>query len=171
MATDVIDTDEEFEIIPASPIRRLEKRIEKVESGTYSSEIRKLIEQVIELIKSNQKIIDTSIKANTDLIAEVSKLPKKIDDLIFEMREFIKLLKVSAEEEEVSNISKEVMTPIAEKLTELIEHNKKNYELNQAVLTTLSIIEKRLKRIYPTTPYTSTAPAPPSPRTGGAYGP
>jgi hypothetical protein len=171
MATDVIDTDEEFEIIPASPIRRLEKRIEKVESGTYSSEIRKLIEQVIELIKSNQKIIDTSIKANTDLIAEVSKLPKKIDDLIFEMREFIKLLKVSAEEEEVSNISKEVMAPIAEKLTELIEHNKKNYELNQAVLTTLSIIEKRLKRIYPTAPYTSTAPAPPSPRTGGAYGP
>ena len=151
-----LSSDEEFEIIPTSPLRRLEKRIEKIESGSYSSEIRKLIEQVVELIKSNQRIIDDSIKANNDLIAEISKLPKKIDDLILEMREFMKLLKVSAEEEEVTEVSKEMMTPLADKLAELIEQNKKNFETNQAVLTTLGIIEKRLKRLYtPTTPTTA----------------
>ncbi|MEM5871855.1 MAG: hypothetical protein QW051_03205 [Candidatus Aenigmatarchaeota archaeon] len=161
-----ITPDEEFEIIPTSPIRRLEKRIEKIESGSYSSEVRKLIEQVMDLIKSNQKIIDTSIKANSDLIAELSKLPKKIDDLILEMREFIRLLKVTAEEEEVSNISKEVMAPIADKLNELIEQNKKNFEVNQAVLTTLGIIEKRLKRVYE-----PTQPIPPPSRSIGEYRP
>jgi hypothetical protein len=148
MAPDIDSSDDEFEIIPTSPIRRLEKRIDKVEGGTYSSEVRRLIEQVLDLIKSNQKIIDSSIKANNDLISEVSKLPRKMDDLILEMREFMKLLKISAEEEEVSNVSKEVMAPIVDKLTELIEHNKKNFETNQAVLTTLGIIEKRLKRFY-----------------------
>ena len=148
MTPEIVGPEEEYEIIPTSPIRRLEKRIQKVETGSYSSEIRKLIEQVIELIKSNQRIIDDSIKANNDLIAEVSKVPKKVEELILEMREFMKLLKMSAEEEEVSAISKEVMTPLVEKMTEMIEQNKKNFETNQAALTTLGIIEKRLKRLY-----------------------
>ena len=152
MAADIVSSDDEFEIIPTSPIRRLEKRIEKVEGGSYSSEVNRLIEQVVDLIKSNQKIIDNSIKANNDLIAEVSRLPKKMDDLILEMREFIKLLKISAEEEEVSNVSKEVMTPIVDKLAELLDQGKKNFETNQAALTTLGIIEKRLKRFYGPTP-------------------
>jgi hypothetical protein len=152
--------EDEYEIIPTSPIRRLEKRIEQVESGSYSSQIRKLIEQVIELIKSNQRIIDDSIKANTDLIAEVSKVPKKVEDLIIEMREFMKLLKTSAEEEEVTAVSKEVMTPLVEKMTELIEQNKKNFETNQAALTTLGIIEKRLKRLYTQATPTRTTPTP-----------
>ena len=153
MVSEIIDQDEEYEIIPTSPLRRLEKRLERIESGSSSSEISRLIEQVIELIKSNQKIIDSTIKANNDLIAEISKLPKKIDDLILEIREFMKLLKMSAEEEEVSSISKEVMQPLVDKLSELLEQNKKNFEANQAVLTTLGIIEKRLKRLY--TPTTS----------------
>jgi len=152
--------EEEYEIIPTSPLRRLEKRIEQIEAGSYSSQIRKLIEQVIELIKSNQRIIDDSIKANTDLIAEISKIPKKVDELITEMREFMRLLKTSAEEEEVTEVSKEVMAPLVEKLNELIEQNKKNFETNQAALTTLGIIEKRLKRLY-----TQTTPT----RTGTGY--
>jgi len=168
MTPDISGSEEEYEIIPTSPLRRLEKRIEKIESGSYSSEIQKLIEQVVELIKTNQKIIDDSIKANNDLIAEVSKLPKKIDDLILEMREFMKLLKVSAEEEEVSSISKEVMSPLVNKLTELIEQNKKSFETNQAVLTTLGIIEKRLKRLYTTAP-SATAPSVPRPPAPEGY--
>jgi hydrogenase maturation factor HypF (carbamoyltransferase family) len=144
--------DDEYEIIPTSPLRRLEKRMEQVEGGSYSSEIRKLIEQVIELIKSNQRIIDDSIKANNDLIGEVSKVPKRIEDLIIEMREFMKLLRTSAEEEEVSSVSKEVMEPLVDKMAELIDQNKKNNDVNQAVLTTLGIIEKRLKRAYMQSP-------------------
>lgn len=160
MTPDIPGTEDEYEIIPTSPMRRLEKRLEKMETGSYSSEVRRLVEQVVELIKSNQRIIDDSIKANNDLIGEVSKLPKKIDDLIIEMREFMKLLKVSAEEEEVSEVSKEVMTPIVDKLDEMLEHNKKSFETDQAVLTTLGIIEKRLKRLY-TSPAPSQPPLPP----------
>ena len=162
MASDISSPGEEYEIIPTSPLRRMEKRIEKVESGSYSSEVRKLMDQVVELIKSNQRIIDDSIKANNDLISEVSKLPHKMDELILEMREFMKLLKISAEEEEVSEVSKEVMAPLVTKMAELIEENRKNFETNQASLTTLGIIEKRLKRLY-------TAPAQPSRAAAEAY--
>lgn len=163
MGTEIKGFDDEYEVIPTSPLRRLEKRVSKVESGSYSSEIRKLIEQVVELIKSNQKIIDDSVKSNNDLIAEVSRLPKKMDDLILEMREFMKLLKVSAEEEEVSAVSKEAMSPLVDKIGELVDQNKKNFETNQAVLTTLGIIEKRLKRLYTSSPQKTS-------RTGEGYG-
>jgi chromosome segregation ATPase len=140
--------EDEYEVIPTSPIRRIEKRLEQVEAGTYPTQTRKLIEQIIELIKSNQRIIDDSIKANNDLRNELSKIPDKIDSLLSNMNEFMNMLKASATEETVSEVSKETMKPLLEKLTELVDQNKKSYEANQATLTTLELIEKRLKRLF-----------------------
>ena len=143
-----MSSEDEYEVIPTSPLRRLEKRLENVESGSYSSEVRKLIEQIMELIKSNQRIVDDSIKANHDLINEVAKLPRHIEGLVSEMKDFMNLLKASAEEDASPQISKDFMQPMVDKMTELIEHNKKGFETNQAVLATLNVIEKRLKRLY-----------------------
>lgn len=140
--------EEEYEIIPTSPIRRLEKRIAQIEAASSSAEIQRLIEQIIELIKSNQRIIDDIVKSDAELRNELSKIPGKIDELVRSMNEFMELLKTSATEETVSDISKETMRPLVSKISELIEQNKKNIEINQAVLTTLGVLDKRLKRIY-----------------------
>ena len=139
--------DEEYEIIPTSPIRRLEKRIEEMESSSASSEVRKLIEQVIELIKSNQRVIDDIVKSNFELRNEISKLPGKVDELLGSMGEFMELLKASATEEVVSGVSKEVMSPVVTKIGELVDQNKKSTEATQAMLTSLDTIDKRLKRL------------------------
>ena len=140
--------EDEYEIIPTSPLKRLERRISQLEASSSASEIQKLIEQIIELIKTNQRIIDDVIKADADLRDEISKIPPKIDQLVSSMNEFMELLKASATEDTASDISKDLVKPIAEKLDEFIEQNKKNMEVNQAVLTSLGIIDKRLKRIY-----------------------
>jgi len=140
--------EEEYEIIPTSPLRRLEKRISKVEVSSSSSQIQKLIEQIIELIKSNQRIIDDLIKADSELRNEISKLPGRIDSLVSNMNEFVELLKASATEEAVSGISKDAMEPLVNKMDELIKQNKKNVEASQAVLNSLGMIDNRLKRIY-----------------------
>lgn len=139
---------DEYEIIPTSPLRRLEKRIEKVETGSYSSEVRKLIEQIMELIKSNQRIIGDIVKANTELRDEMSRLPGKIDQLLSSMKEFISLLKTASEEETLSGASKDIVDPLLDKMVELVDQNKKGYEANQAILTTLGVIDKRLKRLH-----------------------
>lgn len=139
---------EEYEVIPTSPIRRLEKRLTKVESESSASEVRKLIEEIIELIKSNQRIIDDIVKSDAELRNEVSRIPGKIDELLSGMKEFMDLLKASAAEETVSDISKEVMEPLASKLGELVDQSKKSFEAQQASLTSLGLIDKRLKRIY-----------------------
>lgn len=144
----VLENEEEFEIIPTSPLRKLEQRIKKMESSSSSGEIQNLIEQIIELIKSNQRIVDDVIKSNSDLRDELSRIPAKIEDLISSINEFIGLLKTSATEDAVSDISKDVMQPLVDKMTEMIDQNKKSVEVNQAALTSLGIIDKRLKRIY-----------------------
>jgi len=139
---------EEYEVIPTSPIRKLEQRLSRVETESSASEIRKLIEQIIELVKSNQRIIDDIVKSDAELRNEVSKIPGKIDELLTNMREFMELLKTSATEETVSDISRDVMEPIAASLKELIDQGKKNMELQQSSNTNLTMMDKRLKRIY-----------------------
>jgi chromosome segregation ATPase len=150
-----MDTEEEYEIIPTSPIRRLEKRISRVETVSSSSEVRKLIEEIIDLIKSNQRIVDDVVKSDAELRNEISKLPNKIDELLESMKEFMDLLKTSSAEETVSDMSKDMMGPLVRKMDELIQQNKQNVEVNQAALTSLGIIDKRLKRLGP-----SAEPAP-----------
>ena len=140
--------DDEYEIIPTSPLRRLEKRINQVERTSSTSETQRLVEQIIELIKSNQRIVDDIVKADSELRDEMSKLPGKIDELLSSMHEFMEILKTSATEETVTDISKDVMQPLVGKMTEMIEQNKKTVEVGQATLTSLGIIDKRLKRIY-----------------------
>jgi len=140
--------DEEYEVIPTSPIRRLEKRLARMETTTSSSEVQRLVEQIVELIKSNQRVIDDLIKSDAELRNEVSKVPAKIDGLISKMDEFLELLKASATEETVTEASKDMMKPLVKKMEEMIMATKKNSEISQASLTSLDTIDKRLKRIY-----------------------
>lgn len=140
--------EDDYEVVPTSPIRRLERRLTKVEASSSASEVNRLIEQIIELIKSNQRVIDDVIKADAELRNEISKLPGKVDELLSGMSEFLDLLKVSATENTVSEISKDVMEPLAKKMEELIDETKRSNELSQASLTNLNMIDKRLKRLY-----------------------
>lgn len=139
--------EDEYEVVPTTPIRRLEQRMEKLESGSGPVELQRLIEQIIELIKSNQRVIDDVVKGNSELRDELSRIPGKIDSLIKNMNEFMDLLKAGAAEETVSEVSKETMGPLVSKFDELIEQNKKNLEVSQATLTSLSTMDKRLKRL------------------------
>ncbi len=139
--------EEEYEIIPTSPIRRLEKRISEVERTSTPSEVRRLIEQIVELIKSNQRVIDDIVKSNFELRAEIAKVPGKVDQLLSSMKEFMDMLKASAAEETVSAISKDVMEPVVNKIQDLVELNKKSAEATQAMITSLDAIDKRMKRL------------------------
>jgi methyl-accepting chemotaxis protein len=139
--------DDDYDDVPASPIRRLEKRISQVEK-TSSSEVNKLIEQIIDLIKSNQRIVADVVKSDAELRNEISKVPGKIDQLISSMNEFLDLLKASAAEETVAGISKDMMQPLTSKMEELVDYTKRSMEANQALLSSMGTIENRLKRVY-----------------------
>ncbi len=140
--------DEEYEIIPTSPLRRLEGRMGKLETSSTASEVQRLIEQIIELIKSNQRIINDVVKSDSGLRSELSRLPVSIENLIAKMDEFLGLMKATAAEDTISSVSKDAMEPMIEKINELVVQNKRSVDTNQAVLASLSSIDNRLKRIY-----------------------
>jgi len=142
-----------YEVIPTSPIRKLEKRMNMFESSSSASEVQRLIEQIIELIKSNQRIIDDVIKSDSELRSEISRLPVKLDTLVSKMDEFLDLLKAGAQEEpaqaaQAAQAGQPSMEPFVNKINELVEQNKKAVEANQAMLASLGSIDNRLKRLY-----------------------
>ena len=134
--------DEEFELIPVSPLRKLEKRIEQLETKTNFTG-KETYKEMIEIIKMNQQIVDELVKANDALRIELSKLPLKLEELIKNLNELISFIKASAEEEVKPTTD---FKPLTDKLDKLVKINSKLVEDNEALLNTLDELSKKLKR-------------------------
>lgn len=87
--------DEEFELIPVSPIKKLEKRISKMESSGTAKES---IKELIDIVRANQHVIDDIVKINSGMINKVSELINTVDTLTKKTSEFINRIEVSAGE-------------------------------------------------------------------------
>ncbi len=136
--------EKEYELIPVSPIRRLEKRLERLES-TSTGISTDVFKDMIDIMRMNQQIVDELARSNDALRIELSKLPGKLDELISQMKELISFIKSSGEEETVG-ITQEAMKPVVDKLDELIKSNKAMSERNESLLEVLDEIRKGLRR-------------------------
>ncbi len=136
--------DEEYEIVPVSPLRNLERRMEKLETLS-TNDPKSIIRDIIDIIRMNQGIVDELVKSNDALKLELSKLPSKLDEMTSQLRELVVLIKSSGEEESVS-MSQESMKPVVDKLDELIKANRGMNERNDSVVELLDEISKRIKK-------------------------
>ena len=150
---------DEYELVPMSPLRRMEKRIELLEqSGTMDG--KEFYREMVDIIRMNQQIVDELAKANDALRIEISKLPARMEELISNMKELISFIKASVIEETTGTSTN---APANKKLEELIETNKKIVENNQAVLGILEDLGKKLTR-PPVTPVLMRKPMLPQPQ-------
>ena len=149
-----------YEIIPVTPIKRLEERMKRVESTGSSTTLQNLINQVIELIRSNQKIVNDVIQANSDLRNELSKLPSKIDELVSTMNNFLSLVEAAGREElsAPQQTNAEFLKPIVDELKKISDQNQKLVENNQMVLEELDKIGKKKKAGMPVSALLSNYP-------------
>ena len=113
--------DDEYEVIPMGPIRRLEDRIKKLEREKEGVAYQGFMREILDLIQSNQKLVDEIVKANDDLRDELAKIPGKIDELLKTWREFIDILKEVGGTENTSNA-------LSSKFDELLEQNREMLE-------------------------------------------
>ncbi len=134
---------EEYEIIPISPLRRIERRVEEIES-TSGMDKKEFFKEMVDIIRMNQQIVDDIAKANDALRIELSKLPGRIEDLTNNLKELISFIKASATEE-ISGISPESFQPMTEKLNQLVEANKKTIDTNERMVSLLEDIGKKLR--------------------------
>lgn len=139
-----------YSMIPVAPMRRLEARIEGLEKAGSVPQLQSLVTQIIELIRTNQKIIDEVIRANLDLRNELAKLPLKIDQMIDEIRDLVELIE-SAGREETSGVGPDIMKPIIEQIKNLGEQNK-------AMMEAIDNLNKKIKAGTPVSKLLSTYP-------------
>lgn len=150
---------DEFELVPMSPIRRMERRLEHLES-TSGLDAKGFLKEMVDIIKMNQMLVDELAKANDSLRIEISKLPSRLDELVAHLTELLTYIKASATEETVTGSFK----PLVEKFDQLIEANKKIADSNQSMLSALEEIDKKLKRpMLPPRPVPRMLPPPPRP--------
>jgi len=150
MESDETKKQEEFELIPVTPLRRLEKRIEELEKKASINE-RELYREIIQIVRMNQEIVDALIKANDSLRIELSKLPLKLEELTKKIDELIELIKAAGEEETESKVSVD-NKPLVEKIEKLTEINNKILENNEALISLLEEISKKLTKPLPPIP-------------------
>lgn len=150
-----------YEIIPITPMKKLEERIEKVESvGGSSTVTQNLINQVMELIRSNQRIVNDVIRANSDLKNELSKLPSKLDELIGTINNFLSLVEAAGKEESAPVVQQPNidLKPVVDELKKISEQNQKLIESNQNVMEELDRMSKRVKGGLPVSTLLSNYP-------------
>jgi len=143
-----VKKQEEFELIPVTPLRRLEKRIEELERKASINE-RELYREIIQIVRMNQEIVDALIKANDSLRIELSKLPIKLEELTNKIEELLDLIKAAGEEESRAPIDTK---PLLDKIEKLTEINNKILENNEALISLLEEISRKLTKPLPPMP-------------------
>jgi methyl-accepting chemotaxis protein len=138
------ERDSGYEVVPLGPIKRLEQRVGTMESAYQLPQLQSLINQIIELIRTNQKLIDEIVRADNQLRNELSRLPSKIDELVEQLKAFMNLVRVAGEEQ-VSAPSTESMKPLAEKFDKLIEQNRQIIDNNKNVLEAIEDMGRKAK--------------------------
>jgi len=142
--------EEEYELIPVSPIKRLEKRIKKLEAER-GVDVSSFFKELVSIVRMNQSLVNELAKASDSLRIELSKLPAKLDKLIENQNELLSFIKASAEEEKAAAppVSKELI----DRMDKLLESNTRIVEGQEAIRDLLERVCRSLRPLPPPPPF------------------
>ena len=110
--------EEEYELIPMNPIRRIEKRMERIESAGTSTDV---IKELIDITRANQHVVDNVVKINTEMISRISELSSTITGLSKKINEFLERAEVVHEDAPKENYAdKERIERLEKRINSLI---------------------------------------------------
>jgi DNA repair ATPase RecN len=138
--------EEEVEIIPVSPLRRLEKRLEQLETSSTFND-KEFYRELVDIIRLNQQLVDELAKSNDALRIELSRIPSRLEELTMRLNELLTYIKAATEEPAVAGESH-----LGSKLDQLVEMNKKMVETNQSIVSALEEVERKLRKPAPPLP-------------------
>lgn len=122
--------EDEYELVPINPIRKLEKRLDRVEQSGLSSE---MIKELVDIVKTNQNVIDEIVKINSEMITKVNELSGNVKSMTNQLNDFMGRLEIASTEpvEEDGSVSHAT-------------ESKKVRELEDKINTRLEKLEKRI---------------------------
>jgi len=87
-----MEMEDEYELIPLNPIRKLEKRVNRLERSTTSGE---MLAELMDIIKTNQQVVDNMSKANSIMIERIHELNNSVNKMISRIDDFINRIETS----------------------------------------------------------------------------
>ncbi|MFB6216192.1 MAG: hypothetical protein ABEJ72_04380 [Candidatus Aenigmatarchaeota archaeon] len=145
------DSGEDFEMVPVGPIRKLERRIDEMEQQSQKSNgaSDELVRDVLDIMKSNQKIVNDMTESTHELKNSVEDLTHKMDSVIDNMNSFMDLLKEASEADMEGEVMQDVHTRIADAVGNEFESVANDLkESNREVVENLQQLNKSVKRSY-----------------------
>lgn len=142
MPKEVEIQSDDYEVVPVGPIRKLEERIKKMERDKEGFAYESFMREILELIQSNQKLVDEIVKANDNLREELSKIPGKIDELLDTWKEFIDILKEVGGAEATSS-------SLTEQFNKLIEQNREMLDSIKSIKSRRMVEGSETLKKYP----------------------
>ncbi len=156
-------SDEEYEIVPVTPLRKLEKKIEMLEKSRSDEIFNRVLDKLIDLTEINQRIVEEMVRSNQGLREDIEILVAKMNTLEDKMNDFVDILRNIAEaelkeaeskfdpdiiaktiSESINNSISSVFSEIGKKLENLV--NKMNDE-NKNLIQVLIAMDKKLRRL------------------------
>lgn len=148
--------DDDYEVIPLGPIRKLERRVEdiqekqeQVEQSGGSSGNQELTRDILDIMKSNQKIVNDMTESTHELRNSVEDLTNKMDSVIDNMNEFMDLLNQASEmdmEGEVAgDIETRVANAIGDKMDDMVQEVKGS---NEQIADHLEDLNTQMRKTY-----------------------
>ncbi|MFB6213600.1 MAG: hypothetical protein ABEJ07_03505 [Candidatus Nanohaloarchaea archaeon] len=148
---DLGEETEDYEVVPVGPIRRLEKRIDNIETNAQggAGPSDEVVRDVLDIMKSNQKIVNDMTESTHELKNEVEDLTYKMDEVVDNMNEFMDLLKEASEMDMEGEMVNDMRSRIADAVGDRMEQVVGDMQqTNQQVVESLEEINQSLKRSY-----------------------
>ena len=146
--------DDDYEVVPVGPLRKLERRVDELQeqkqqqkggSGTNDE----LVHDVLDIMKSNQKIVNEMTESTHELKNSVEDLTHKMDEVVDNMNTFMDLLteasEMDMEGEIVGDMEGRIAEAIGNKMDEVAEEMNKS---NQEVVEHLKQVNESLRKSY-----------------------
>ncbi|QKQ98474.1 hypothetical protein GKQ38_03025 [Candidatus Nanohaloarchaea archaeon] len=141
---------DDYEMVPVGPIRKLERRIDEMQeqaqqnAGGSNDE---LIRDVLDIMKSNQKIVNDMTESTHELKNEVEDLTHKMDEVVDNMNSFMDLLheasEMDMEGEMVGDMEGRIADAIGNKMDDVAQDIQSS---NEEVINHLQNINNNLRQ-------------------------
>jgi len=108
--------EEDFELIPLSPVRRLEKRLDTLEKRGGNDET---IREMLEVVRANQKVVDDIVRINSEVIGKIADLSGRINDITKKFNEFLEKVEIASENTNTEGDKEGTTTVLDERIAKL----------------------------------------------------
>jgi hypothetical protein len=125
--------EEEYELIPLSPLRRMEKRLDRMERSGTSND---MVKELIDVVRTNQQIVDDMVKINSDIINKIADLTASVNQSIAKIDEFLNRVEVSGAESPVPEAIAPVAVPISNEVDKRVDKLEKR--INSLLLSSVA---------------------------------